>query len=230
MNFFKRAYNHLIWRYNDIIHKIKIKQMGFGYFGNKVMFGFPSVISNPKLVYLNDYTQLHKNHIIYNYTGKFIMKEYATASIDLLVVTGNHIPTVGIPINSLAMSHINDKETDVILEEDVWVGARVTLLAGTHIGRGAVIGANSLVNKEIPPYAVAVGSPAKIISAKFTIEQILEHEKLLYPEERRFSKEYLDELFGKHFKGLRTIGVTSDLKETGFYDFMKKNKFEYIKK
>lgn len=230
MNFLKRAYNHLIWRYNNLARKIKIKRMGFGLFGKKVMFDFPSVISNPKLVYLHDYSRLQKGHIIYNYTGKFIMKEYSGASIDLLVVTGNHIPTVGIPQYSLAISHINDKETDVILEEDVWVGARVTLLAGTHIGRGAVIGANSLVNKEIPPYAVAVGSPAKIISAKFTIEQILEHEKLLYPEEKRLSKEYLEELFEKHYKGLRTIGITSDLNEVGFYDFMKKNKFEYIKK
>lgn len=229
MNFFSRVYNHLIWRYNSIIYKIKIKSMGFGYFGKKVMFSFPSVIAKPELVYLHDYSKLHQNHIIYNYKGKFIMKEYSGVSIDLLVVTGNHIPTVGIPQYSLGMSHINDKETDVILEEDVWVGARVTLLAGTHIGRGSVIGANSLVNKEIPPYAVAVGSPAKIIAAKFTIEQILEHEKLLYPEERRFSKEYLEELFKKHYKGLRTIGITSDLNEVGFYDFMRKHKIDYIK-
>lgn len=204
--------------------------MHFGYFGKKVMFAFPSVISNPKQVFLHDYCRLQQRHIIYNYTGKFIMKEYSGASIDLLVVTGNHTPTVGIPQYSLALSHINDKEGDVIVEEDVWIGARVTLLSGAHIGRGAVIGANSLVNKEIPPYAVAVGSPVRIIAAKFTIEQIIEHERVLYPEERRFSKEYLEELFETHYKGMKTIGVTSDLEEIGFNQFMKKNRLEYIKK
>ena len=230
MNFICKVYNHIVWRYNNFINKIKIKRMHFGYFGEKVMFAFPSVISNPKQVFLHDYCRLQQRHIIYNYTGKFIMKEYSGASIDLLVVTGNHTPTVGIPQYSLAMSHINDNEKDVIVEEDVWIGARVTLLSGAHIGRGAVVGANSLVNKEIPPYAVVVGSPAKIIAAKFTIEQILEHEKLLYPQERRFSRVYLEALFESHYKGLRTIGVTSDLEEIGFNQFMKKNKLEYIKK
>ena len=229
MNFINKVYNHLIWRYNRFLWKIKIKKLKFGYFGKKVIFGFPSVISNPKQVYLYDYCNLHQRHIIYNYTGKFIMKEYSVASIDLLVVTGNHTPTVGIPFYSSAMSHINDKETDIILEEDVWIGARVTLLAEAHIGRGAIIGANSLVNKEIPPYAVAVGTPAKIIAAKFTIEQILEHEKLLYPEEKRFTKEYLEELFETYYKDKRTIGVTSDLKEVGFFGFMDKNNIDYIK-
>ncbi|MBO5721054.1 MAG: hypothetical protein J6R61_05980 [Bacteroidales bacterium] len=86
-----------------------------------------------------------------------------------------------------------------------------------------------MVNKEIPPYAVAVGTPAKIIAAKFTIEQILEHEKLLYPEEKRFTKEYLEELFETYYKDKRTIGVTSDLKEVGFFGFMDKNNIDYIK-
>ena len=230
MNFISKVYNHIVWRYNNFTKTLKIKRLHLGLYGKGVIFSFPSVISNPKNVFFYDYCQLHRNHIIYNYTGKFIMKEYSVASIDLLVVTGNHTPTVGIPFYSSSLSHINDKESDVILEEDAWVGARVTLLSGAHIGRGAVIGANSLVNKEIPPYAVAVGSPAKIIAVKFTIEQILEHERALYPEERRFSKEYLEELFEAHYKGMRVIGVTSDLQEVGFVDFMKKNKLEYIKK
>lgn len=89
------------------------------------------------------------------------------------------------------------------MEEDVWIGARVTLLAGSHIGRGAVVGANTLVNKEIPPYAVVVGSPAKIIAAKFTIDQIMEHERILYPEKKRFTKEYLEELFNQYYTGKR---------------------------
>lgn len=51
----------------------------------------------------------------------------------------------------------------VIIEDDVWLGEKVSVMAGVHIGRGAIIGANSVVTKDIPAYAIAVGSPAKVI-------------------------------------------------------------------
>ena len=210
-----------------IQHKITL--LSIGYMGKNAMLGLPSTISNPQLIFLNDYSRLQGHHIIYNFTGKFIMKEYSGASIGLLVITGNHKPTVGIPQYMLGISHINDKETDIIIEEDVWIGAKVTLLAGAHIGRGAVIGASSLVNKEIPPYAVAVGSPTHIIAAKFTIEQILEHEKKLYPEHKRFTKEYLYQLFETYYQDKKTIGVSCDLGKTNFTDYAKEFGFDYIK-
>ena len=51
----------------------------------------------------------------------------------------------------------------VIIEDNVWLGEKVSVMAGVHIGRGAIIGANSVVTKDIPAYAIAVGSPAKVI-------------------------------------------------------------------
>lgn len=51
----------------------------------------------------------------------------------------------------------------VIIEENVWLGARVTVLRGVRIGAGSVIGANSVVVKDIPPRSIAAGSPARII-------------------------------------------------------------------
>lgn len=215
-----------IWQ--GIINKCKLKNIHFGYMGKGVQFAFPSTISNPSQVYLHDYSRLQSRHTIYNYTGKFVLKEYSGASVDLLVVTGNHTPTVGIPQYLLALSHINDIEKDVIVDEDVWIGARVTLLAGAHIGRGAVIGANSLVNKEIPPYSVVVGSPARIIAAKFTIDQILEHERILYPENKRFTKQYLEELFNLYYTGKKTIGINCDLGKTNLERFKIQFHFEYL--
>lgn len=222
-------YRKIIGKYVYIRYKIKDKTLSLGYRGKHVMFGFPSTIAKPELVFLHDYTRLQRDHIIYNYTGKFVMKEYSGASIGLLVVTGNHTPTVGIPHYMLPLSRINDKETDIIVEEDVWIGAKVTLLAGAHIGRGAVIGASSLVNKEIPPYAVAVGSPTRIVASKFTIEQILEHEQILYPENKRFSREYLEELFTTYYQGKKSIGLTCDLKQTNYSQYMKRYDFQYLK-
>lgn len=59
---------------------------------------------------------------------------------------------------------------------DVWIGHAVTVLAGVSIGTGACIGAGAVVSKDIPPFAIAVGVPAKVIRYRFdekTIERIL---------------------------------------------------------
>jgi acetyltransferase-like isoleucine patch superfamily enzyme len=52
---------------------------------------------------------------------------------------------------------------DIVLEDDVWLGLGVAVLEGVHIGKGAVIGAGAVVTKDIPPYAIAVGIPARVI-------------------------------------------------------------------
>ena len=53
------------------------------------------------------------------------------------------------------------------IENDVWIGAHTVIVSGVKIGNGAVIGANSVVSSDIPPYAIAVGSPAKVIRYRF---------------------------------------------------------------
>jgi virginiamycin A acetyltransferase len=60
----------------------------------------------------------------------------------------------------------------VEIQEDVWIGSNSVILSGVTIGRGAIIGAGSVVTKSIPPYSVACGNPAKIISARFADEVI----------------------------------------------------------
>lgn len=51
----------------------------------------------------------------------------------------------------------------VIIEDDVWIGDKATILAGVHIGKGAVIAANAVVTKDVPAYGVAVGNPARVV-------------------------------------------------------------------
>ena len=86
-------------------------------------------------------------------------------------------------------------DKDVIVEEDVWIGCNVTLLAGAHLGRSSVIAAGAVVTTDIPPYCIAGGVPAKPIKFKWTIDQILEHEAALYPAAERFSREELEKIF-----------------------------------
>lgn len=54
----------------------------------------------------------------------------------------------------------------VILEDDVWLGCNASVLPGVRIGKGSVIGAGAVVNKDIPAYSVAVGVPAKVIKRR----------------------------------------------------------------
>lgn len=59
---------------------------------------------------------------------------------------------------------------DTVVGNDVWIGQNVTVLPGVHIGDGAIIGANSVVAKDIPPYSVAVGNPATVKKQRFDSE------------------------------------------------------------
>lgn len=63
-----------------------------------------------------------------------------------------------------------DKRT--IIGNDVWIGSRVTIMQGVRISNGAVIGAGSVVTKDVPPYAIVAGVPAKIIKYRFSEEII----------------------------------------------------------
>lgn len=197
---------YLGYLYNKYKEKHLKKKLGFYGVDNNILQ--PCYCGFPQNVYLDDYTLIQPNcTIIIVPPGKFVIKKYSSISCNGMIVTGNHVPTVGLNQRIIGRLHINDNEKGVYIDEDCWCGANVTLLGGTHLKRGVVVGANSLVNKEIPPYAVVVGSPAKIIASKFTLEQIIEHEKKLYPENERMKREELEELFETVFKGKKSIGT-----------------------
>ena len=56
---------------------------------------------------------------------------------------------------------------DTVVGNDVWIGQHVTVLPGVHIGDGAIIGANSVVADNIPPYAIAAGNPCRVVRPRF---------------------------------------------------------------
>ena len=68
-------------------------------------------------------------------------------------------------------NNINSKG-NIEIEEDVWIGSNSVILSGVKIGRGSVVGAGSVVTKNIPPYSIAVGNPAVVIRKRFSEEVI----------------------------------------------------------
>lgn len=63
------------------------------------------------------------------------------------------------------------------IEDDVWIGANVVIMSGVKVGRGSIIGAGSIVTKDIPSYSIVGGNPAKVIKKRFSKEIIEELEK-----------------------------------------------------
>lgn len=66
---------------------------------------------------------------------------------------------------------------DIVIGNDVWIGAKSTIMSGIKISDGVVVGAGSTVTKDVPPYAIVAGNPAKIIKYRFSediIEQLLQ--------------------------------------------------------
>ena len=134
--------------------------------------------------FVGDYTYIAQNSRMKKTTiGKF-------CSIGPNLVSGWGIhPTNGVSTSPMFYSTMCQNgttmaETDKIIEQkpivignDVFIGANVTILDGVTIGDGAVIGAGAVVSKDIPPYAIAVGTPIRILRYRFedeTIDKLME--------------------------------------------------------
>lgn len=73
----------------------------------------------------------------------------------------------------------NDVKTKgpIVVDDEVWIGDAAWIMSGVHIGKGAVVGTGAIVTKDVPPYAIVAGCPAKIIKYRFSDTVI---KKLLY--------------------------------------------------
>ena len=198
MGFIQKIKNHYIVRglfflYRDYFRDCKRSR--FGYIADDVTLMPPLRIANPKNVFLYGDNGL-RNADIMTTNAKFIMKPHSGAAEGLRVTTGNHAMILGRFYRTITEAEKpKGLDKDVIVESDVWIGRNVTILAGVTIGRGCTIGACSLVNKSTPPYCIVAGVPAKPIKFKWTIDEILEHEKALYPAEERYTREQLEKIF-----------------------------------
>lgn len=81
-------------------------------------------------------------------------------------------------------------QTNTIIGNDVWIGSRSIIMRGITIGDGAIIAANSVVTKDVEPYAIVAGIPAKLIKKRFNEDEILIHQNMLSKDLKFSMKDY----------------------------------------
>jgi len=84
---------------------------------------------------------------------------------NVTIIGGDH----NFAVKGRKMCHVKSGGINlpIVIEDDVWIGANVTILKGVIIGEGSVIGAGSVVTKDIPKYTIVAGNPAKVIRKRF---------------------------------------------------------------
>jgi acetyltransferase-like isoleucine patch superfamily enzyme len=104
-----------------------------------------------------DHVQINPNTCIY---GAVEIGDYVMIAPNCMLAGGNH----GIVDNDIPMIfQESSNKGAIVIEDDVWIGANCSILDGVRVGSGAVIGAGSVVTKDVPPKAIMVGNPAKLV-------------------------------------------------------------------
>lgn len=153
--------------------------------------------------FVNDPCDFQKNNVLYHYPvnhDKLLMGKFCSIACGakFIFTSANHslksLSTYPFPIffeewglDKADVADAWDNKGDIIIGNDVWVGYEAVILSGVMIGDGAIIGTRAVVTKDIPPYTIIGGVPAKPIRKRFTdatIARLLELKWWDWPDER----------------------------------------------
>lgn len=150
-----------------------------------------NIITKPQII-VGDYTYYDDPHDVYNFEknvlylygfseDKLIIGKFCQIATGVRFLTngGNHpmqgLSTYPFKVFGEAWSSSDldvVSKGDIVVGNDVWIGNAATIMQGIHIGDGAIIGTNALVTKDVEPYTIVGGNPAKMIRQRFDDETI----------------------------------------------------------
>ncbi|MPN13402.1 Streptogramin A acetyltransferase [bioreactor metagenome] len=136
--------------------------------------------------FVSDPTQFETNNVLYHYpvnNDRLIIGKFCSIACGakFLFTSANHtqnsLSTYPFPIffeewgsDKKQIASAWDNKGDIVIGNDVWIGYEAVILSGVHIGDGAIIGTRAVVTKDVPPYTVVGGVPAKEIKKRFNEE------------------------------------------------------------
>lgn len=156
-----------------------------------------TIINNPNIIvgdytiyndFVNDPVQFEKNNVLYHYPinqDRLIIGKFCSIACGakFLFNSANHtlksLSSYTFPLffeewglDKKNVASAWDNKGDIIIGNDVWIGYEAVIMAGVHIGDGAVIAARAVVTKDVPPYTIVGGTPARKIRIRFEEETI----------------------------------------------------------
>lgn len=165
---------------NFYLTKIKWRKYKFGknfHSGRGVQIWGKSKIVIGQNFYIGRYSQIECNVLI----GDNVIFGNQVA---LVGKYDHHFKQIGCPIR--LASQIRDQDytwlginSEIIIEDDVWLGYGVIVMSGVKISRGSIVAAGSVVTKDVLPYSIYAGNPAKFIKRRFTDKEQEEHTKII---------------------------------------------------
>jgi maltose O-acetyltransferase len=155
-NFLQKVYNSILFsraRMRAYFWSLFCKKMG----GNVTIMG-NCMIHSPHGIEIGHYTSI-THHTIISGQGGLKIGKYVMIANNVNILTSLHgFQKRNIPMRFQAIVY-----GKVVIEDDVWIGTNVVVMPGVTIGKGAIVGANAVVTKDVKPYSIVVGIPAKLI-------------------------------------------------------------------
>lgn len=158
-----------------------VLKCSFGECGRNVTFGGNNRFSGIRNMVVGSNVHFGSNGCFMLTRAKITMGSNIMFGPNVTIITGDHRVDVKGKYMTEITNEMKSPENDqpVTLCGDNWIGANATILKGVTIGEGAIVAAGSLVIKDVPPYAIVGGVPAKVIKYRFNDDEIAEHKELL---------------------------------------------------
>ena len=157
----------------------------------------PNIIVGDYTIYndfVNDPTLFEKNNVLYHYPinkDRLIIGKFCSIACGskFLFNSANHtlksLANYTFPLffeewglDKKEVASAWDNKGDITIGKDVWIGYEAVIMSGVHIGDGAIIASRAIVTKDVPPYTIVGGTPAKEIRLRFDADTIAQLQKL----------------------------------------------------